>query len=655
MHKLSVQAQTWAYGLLIIALVVVTYLPATRCSFIWDDDKHLTANPCVVGPLGLKEIWTSAHARIYPLVQTVFWMEYRLCGLNPMPYHVVNILFHAASALVLWRVLLRLKVPGARLGAALWALHPVQVESVAWITEMKNTQSGLFFLLAILFFCKSRPADHEDKPPGRTRIFYSLTLVFGAMAMTSKTSTVVLPMVLGLCAWRMEGRWTWWRNIRQLSPLLLMSVLAGIFSIWTQSLEGAGQNQVWALSGLQRVVVAGKALWFYLGKLIWPHPLVMIYPRWEISTTSALDWLPTIAAVVMTWMLWLKRDDWNGRGRALLLTWVYFVLTLLPVLGLVNHGFLAFSFVGDHFQYLASMGPLALAGAGISTSLAVIRLPYPWLKPAFISILFLALGILSWQQCAIYQNEEILWTATLPRNPDCWVAHNNLGVLVGQKGQTEASLMHLKKAVEINPGYADAQNNLGTVLKQNGNLEDALTHYQIALDINPNFAEAHGNLGLLLQQKGKMDEAMAHFQKALDINPHLAEQHFNLGNLFMNKSQMEEALLHFQKALDINPNYAEVMNNMAFVLATTVQASLRDGARSFALAQRANQLTGGRDLIVLGTLAAALAEAGDFSKAVETAEQAIQVAEAQSSSELAAVLKQHLKLYRSGQPLRIGQ
>src|SRR5271163_1334290 len=225
----------WFLGLILVLAVILIYQPVWYAGFIWDDDVHFTANPCIVGPLGLKEIWTTSAAQFFPLVLTTFWIEHALWGLAPWPYHLVNVLLHGAGAIVLWRVLRGLQAPGAWLGAALWALHPVQVESVAWITEMKNTQSGLFFLLSIFFFVRWLRAREID---GRTGCVwrYVLCLICAALAMASKSSTVILPVMLCLCVWRVEGRWQW-RNLACVAPIFLLSVIGGTLSIWTQKLQ----------------------------------------------------------------------------------------------------------------------------------------------------------------------------------------------------------------------------------------------------------------------------------------------------------------------------------------------------------------------------------------------------------------------------------
>jgi len=272
----------WLWGLILILAVLLTYTPVWHAGFIWDDDAMVTANPCIIGPLGLKEIWTTSAADICPLVLTTFWVEHALWGLAPLPYHLMNILMHGACALLLWQVLRSLRVQGAWLGAALWALHPVEVESVAWVTEMKNTESALFFLLSILFFVGSlRAKDLYGRTGGGW--YYAFALLFAVLAMVSKSSTVILPVVLCLCAWWIEGRWHW-RNVGRVVPIFLMAMAASAVSMWTQGLHLATvTDPQFGRTWPQRLATAGDAIWFYLGKLLWPDPLISMYSRWQID------------------------------------------------------------------------------------------------------------------------------------------------------------------------------------------------------------------------------------------------------------------------------------------------------------------------------------------------------------------------------------
>jgi len=322
----------WLWGLFLVALVLMAYVRVFTAGFIWDDESHLTQNPCIIGPLGLKEIWTSARAVYYPLVLTTFWSLHKLVGLSPLPYHILNVLMHAGSAALLWRVLRQLDVRGAWLGAALWALHPVMVQSVAWVTELKNTQSCLFYLLSIFWFlnwesCSRRPMGdaRASHPPSRRydvagseagtgkrgegmkfeaaetsdRVRwwrFACALLFFVMAILSKPSTVMLPAVLALCVWWRRGR-IQWRDIVTLAPFALISGLASMWTIWEQKFHSGATGLEWGQMWPERLIIAGRATWFYLGKLIWPDPLIFIYPRWEINALQPAAYLPLLAAL----------------------------------------------------------------------------------------------------------------------------------------------------------------------------------------------------------------------------------------------------------------------------------------------------------------------------------------------------------------------
>jgi hypothetical protein len=518
----------WLWGLILILSVILTYTPVWHAGFIWDDLSMLTANPCIVGPLGLKEIWTTPAADICPFTLTTFWVEHALWGLTPLPFHLVNVLMHAACALLLWQVLRSLRVQGAWLGAALWALHPVEVESVAWITEAKNSESGLFFLLSILFFARwLRVKDLNRRTEDDWN--YALTLLFAALAMASKSSTVILPAVLCLCAWWMEGRLCW-RNVARVVPIFLMALAASALSIWTQGLHLATvTDQQWVRTWPQRLVTAGDAVWFYFGKLVWPHPLMTIYPRWQIDGGQWVSYLPLLAVIVILSIFWLKREPWT---RACFFAFAYFMMALLPILGLIDNYIFLFSFVFDHFQYLASIGPLALAGTGL-VRLSDFLLPkkprLQWLQSALCAELLLILGIASWQRTWVYESEYALWTDELARNPNCWLGHYNLGNALLQNGQVDEAVAHYQKAVELNPNFFEGHTDLLDVaLGQRRQLDDAVAQYRKAVELNPNLFEAHNNLGVALGQKGQLDEAITQFQEVLRLKPDYSPAKDNL-------------------------------------------------------------------------------------------------------------------------------
>ena len=589
----------WLWAFLLVALVFISYARVFNADFIWDDESHLTRNPCVVGPLGLKEIWTSARAVYYPLVLTTFWTVHRFAGLSPWPYHLLNVLLHAGSAVLLWQVLRQLNVRGAWLGAALWALHPVMVQSVAWVTELKNTQSGFFYLLSILCFLKwderlrirrilriKGTADQDravSRPPWRLAgdgyclMWFALSLSFFILATLSKPSVVMLPVVLALCLWWLTGR-LYWRDIAALAPFVLISGLASVWTIVEQKFHAGAIGAEWAQTWPERLIIAGRAIWFYVAKLAWPYPLIFIYPRWKLNSSQLIAYLPLVAALGGLLVLWLIRAKWS---RAVFFAAAYYVVSLFPVLGFFSVYFFRYSFVSDHFQYLASMGPLALAGAGIVTGCsrlaasrwlsglpsilrhgAVVRTPLV----GICGVLLLSLVFLTWRQTAVYHNLVTLYTGTLAKNPGCWMAHYNLGIALNNQGKTDEAIAHYREAIELRPSYAEAHYNLGRLLARKGQLDDAVTHYEKALEINPADAEAQNNLGVTLFGSGRVDEAIAHYQEALKIRPDYAEASCNLASALLSKGDLDGAIAYYSVCLALLPNQAEPEYNLASAL-----------------------------------------------------------------------------------------
>jgi tetratricopeptide (TPR) repeat protein len=600
-------------ALLLIALVFIAYTRVFNAGFIWDDESHLTQNPCIVGPLGLKEIWTSTRAVYYPLVLTTFWALHKFVGLNPAPYHILNVLMHAGSAVLLWRVLRQLQIRGAWLGAALWALHPITAQSVAWVTELKNTQSCLFYLLSIFCFLKwqeqprmtriTRIADIRKQGGALSKAAqrrlrncrwlvssahqwrFALSLVFFILATVSKPSTVMLPVVLALCVWWRRGR-IQWRDLAALAPFALISALASVWTIWEQKFHAGASGPEWAQTWPERLIITGRAIWFYLGKLIWPHPLIFIYPRWEINSSQLIAYLPLLAALTGLLALWLTRAKWS---RSVFFAAAYYVVSLFPVLGFFSVFFFRYSFVSDHFQYLASMGPLALAGAGIVTvvgrlgelrklsradtnalqfsgdRIATIGLK-SLLLPAISGTLLFMLVFLTWRQAAVYHDLITLYTATLARNPGCWMAHYNLGIVLRDQGEMDQAITHYRQAVALRPSYAEAHYNLGRLLVQKGQLNDAIAHYEKALEINPADAEAHNNLGVTLFGSGRVDDAIAHYRKAVTIQPDYADASCNLANALLSKDDLDGAIARYSACLALSPNQAEAQYNLASAL-----------------------------------------------------------------------------------------
>lgn len=579
------ERRDWLWGFLLIALVFIAYAPVFGAGFVWDDESHLTQNPCIVGPLGLKEIWTSMRAVYYPLVLTTFWVLHKFVGLNPLPYHILNVLMHAGSAVLLWRLLRQLGVRGAWLGAALWALHPVMVQSVAWVTELKNTQSCLFYLLSIFCFLNWEEHSQTWKSPIKSALLFSSSLVCFVLATISKPSVVMLPIVLALCVWWRRGR-IGWKDGVLLAPFLLISAFASAWTIWEQKFHASAVGPEWAQTWPERLIIAGQATWFYLGKLVWPQPLIFIYPRWEIHLWQWMAYVPLLAATLGLIVLWAL----PGRaGRALFFAAAYYVVSLFPVLGFFSVYFFRYSFVSDHFQYLASMGPLALAGAAIATLVGRFCETPPelasdtdalqsssnnigvargrlFLGSLGCSILLLSLAFLTWQQTTVYHDLITLYTRTLAKNPACWMAHYNLGIALQDHGETDQAITHYRQAIDLRPGYGEAHYNLGRLLAEKGEFSDAIKHYEATLAINPADAEAHNNLGATLFQAGRVDDAIAQYQEALAVRPDYTEASCNLADALLSKGDMDGAITHYRTCVAVLPNHTEAQYNLASAL-----------------------------------------------------------------------------------------
>lgn len=550
-------------ALVLVALVVIAYFPAFRAGFIWDDDDHFTHNSVVISDSGLVDIWTTSSAIYYPLVLTTWWFLRRLVGLNPFVYHALNILLHAANALLLAAALRRWRIPGGWVAAALFALHPVQVETVAWATELKNLQSGLFFLLAIVFF--GRFADvalgagegevgmARDGARARRRA-YGLSMCFFLAALVSKPSVVMLPVVLFvLLAWR-EGRLPW-RRIGWIAPFLALSLLASGWTIWEQKYHSNAQGPEWSETLMERMQIAGRVVWFYLWKLVWPHPLVFIYPRWRVEAGNLVGYVPLLGCVALTAAAWWKRRGW---GWPVLLVWLAYTALLFPVLGFFNIYFTRFSYVGDHFQYLATLA--AFTGAGAAAAALHSRVS-PGAARGLLGIgigVLVLLAALSWRQSRIYHDEESLWRDTLARNPAAWIAHNNLGLVLAERGDFREARGHYEAAIALKPDYEEAFNNLGIVLAKEGDYAGAVEQYKKAIQFRPEFAIAYDNLGGVLAELGRLDQAESAFRMAARLNPGDAVTRCNHGEILGRLGRFEEAIEQFEAAVRLNPSDARM-------------------------------------------------------------------------------------------------
>jgi tetratricopeptide (TPR) repeat protein len=616
----------------------------------------------------LKTIWLSLDtpSQYFPLVYTVFRLEHHLWGLTASGYHCVNILFHAANGLLLWSLLRRLKIPGAWLGAALFALHPVQVESVAWVTELKNVLSLFFCLLALLAWVEFTEA------PSDSWRYYAAALVFQLLALFAKTTACTLPAALFLTLWLQRKPITL-RRMCQITPFLAVGIGMGIVTVWFERHHQYAVGETFNISPLNRLLIASRAVWFYLGKLIWPANLSFSYTRWEINPTDPLAYIWLVFCALAAGLILVLR---KFTGRALETAALFYVAMLLPLLGFIMEYTFRYSFVADHYQYTACIGPLALAAAGIDKVFTRTNHQQKFLRPLVCALLLAVLGTLTWRQCRIYASSETLWRATLERSPGSSIARNNLSQVLLEKGDFDQSIKLSREVLALHPDPV-AENNLGYALLQQGRVDDAIAHcmqsiaeqpnapdayynigqaylkksqytaaitnFQMAISLKPDYANAFCNLGYALLQTGQIPAAVANYKKSLQINPDYPLAHNDLGSIELRAGQTNDALSHFRRAVELNPDFVEARYNFAGILLT--QGRLDESLSQYEkVAESRPNLAQAH--YMLGKLAAAYAQKGQTDRAVAVAQHALQLAQAAHETALAENLSRQLQSYR---------
>jgi tetratricopeptide (TPR) repeat protein len=666
----------WLWGVLLTGAILLAYQPAWHAGFIWDDDLYVTQNKLLTAPDGLRRIWFSldSPSQYFPLVYTTFRIERVLWGLNPAGYHWVNILLHAANALILWRLLNRLELPGAWLAAALFALHPVQVESVAWITERKNVLCLFFFLLALRAWIEFVDDRNPASPSWK---FYGLCLLCYALALFSKTTACTLPVALLLVLW-LKRRPIDRARLLQMIPFVAVGLAMGLVTVWWEQHHQGVKANAFGLGWLERILIAGRALWFYAGKLVWPVNLTFTYPRWRVNPADPMAYLGLVGAIGLAVVIYLTR---RRAGRSVATAFLFYVATLSPLLGFVMLATFRYSFVADHYQYIASIGPLALVAAGITGWFGRSRNASAFAGPLLCVALLTTLGILTWRQAATYVDPETLWRVTIARNPASFMARNNLANLLLADGRTDEAILHYRQALEIQPDADAAAYNLANALFNRGEVDEAIVNYRKALELQPEgaaiwfrlgnafaarnqlddaigcyrkawqlqpaSAAVAGGLGKALLAQGKADEALDYLRRAVEFAPGLARAHSDLANALVRKGSLREAMAQYEAALALQPDNIPCLANLAWMLATCPDPALRNGAHGVELAQRANELGGGKSPQVLRTLSAAYAEAGRFPEAIAAVQQALAMPGVQADTAYAGQLLAQLQRYEA--------
>ena len=807
--------------LLLVIITFAAYWPALPGQFVWDDNAWTTdIVKFLRDAAGLGSIWLrpTTLQQYYPLTGTSFWLDYHFWKLWTVPYHVENVLLHLVAVWLFCQLLQKLQVPGAWLAAGIFALHPAMVESVAWITERKNVLSLVFFLGALLAYGRFNSFWRADDGLSRRWGAWMLALILLLLALLSKTTTFSFPAVILLIGWWKRGCLRWRGDVLPSLPFFAVAIGFSGVTAWLEKHHVGATGWEWSIPPAERCLIAGRAFWFYLGKLFWPTNLCFIYTRWKPEVHSWWQWLFPLAALGVLVTLWLCRRK-IGRGPATAL--LFYVGTIFPVLGFLNAYGMRYSFVWDHWVYLSSLGIFALGSAWLARLTA--HFNQPGLLQGLAVILLPTLAILSWRQSAMYRDNETLWRTTIARSPTAFLAYNNLGyilfernqldeaiscfekslainpnfsephnnlgdalirvgrtnegmshfqkavALVAQEpntsaasyynygvawletGHPEEAVKQFKKALEIHPGFSKAQNNLGCAFLRLGQTNEAFLCFQAATQMDPDLADAHNNLagmfalrgqpedaiaqyrevvrlqpgfpealpnlvGLLLAQgkpneaitvyeqllrgeesawlqndfanllagqnrpdeaiqhyerairlepgnaefhynlavvltlRGRLDEAVAQFRQANALKPDLAQGHYRLGLALQSQKNFAAAVAEFEKTLELNPQHALAQNNLAWLLATCADPSVRDGRQAVELALQAERISGSNQPNVLDTVAAAYAEAGRFPEAADTARRALNLPSTRNNQPLAEAIQSRLRLYEVNAP-----
>ena len=621
-------------GVAIVLAAWFVFGSAISAGWLWDDGLEITNNPVLRHPAGLWRIWFSPPGLDYfPLKTTLQWVQWHLWGAHPAGYHATNLALHVLNAFLLWRVLASIaktspacpeqrrrdrrpkagvegsakaarpfdSVQGGKpsyswLAGLLFVVHPLTVESVAWISEFKNVLSLAFLLLAFSAWIEwdQEVAQASRLPSLRLQagtpalLWYGFALLIFLAAMLSKSSVVMFPVVLLLYAWWKRGGITG-ADLRATLPFFAVSLALGLVTVWFQVHRAIANPGGPSDSLPMRAVAAGREIAFYFFKSVWPVGLLPIYPRWAVSPLTLGEFLPWVvigAVVVIIWRLTLpeplgclqrrrcvplrpssasgpaSRDRcYFARTVAFGLGW--FLLNLLPVMGFVPMAYQRISWVADHLAYLPLAGLVGLAGAGIGAALLYLTAAIP------VAIVIVTLAIQSRIYAADFQSEKTLWSYTVDRNPQAWIGYNNLGIALRAEGRRQEAIALYEKALSVRPDFAEAHNDLGVALAEEGRLQEAFAQYEHAIRIEPDFADAYNNEGNLLLGAGHLREATNRFAQALRINPDFPEAHNGMGNALVRAGRVDAAIAQYEEALHINPDFPEAQSNLGAALASS--------------------------------------------------------------------------------------
>jgi tetratricopeptide (TPR) repeat protein len=540
----------------IIAAAMAIFWPVLRGDWLWDDYIDISQNQVTRSATGLWSIWFEPGSQpdYYPVKATVQWVQWHLWGDDTLGYHLTNLVLHIISALLAWRLFSKLGLRLAWLAGLIFVLHPAQVESVAWIAELKNTLSFPLFALAICFYL-----DYDERGLRRDYLF-SLGLFLAAML--TKPTMVMFPVVILLHAWWKRGR-VGLSDLKISAPFFLLSLVLGGVTLWMNNIYPELHHVAGGpmpLGGFfSRLALAGLSLTFYLAKAVLPVGLLPIYPQWPVSPPAPVQFFPWLAFVVAFAACWIRRKGW---GRHVLFGLGFFLVMLFPFVGFIGANYMRFTWVMDHFLYIPILGVIGLEVAGLEQLGQRLE---PAVRYAGGVALAVVLAVMAWgsgDYAAQFVNEETLWTYTLSGNPSAWPAHVNLGNMLAVRGRYDDAIGHFKETLRLHPGYAEAESNWGTILFELGHPDEAVEHYQRAIRLDPDFDQTYYDWAVVLVQLGHPDQAILKFEKAIELKPESAAAHNNFGVALSQLGRKSEAAEQFKEALRLDPSNQGAATNL---------------------------------------------------------------------------------------------
>jgi len=555
--------RVWPGITAIIIVTLLAYSSVFTAGFIWDDDAYVINNQHLRSLDGLFSIWfePGATPQYYPMVFTLFWVQFQLWGLNPVSYHLVNILLHIANALLLWLCLRRIRLPAAFWVAALFALHPMQVESVAWVTELKNVLSLFFYLFSLYAYLRFADADEDAPPAVKGGFYYAASLLLFLLALFSKTVSGSLPAAILLIRWWQTGRISR-REVVNLLPFFALAVFLGRQTAQLEVSHVLAKGAEWDFSAIDRLLIAGRAVWFYFGKLLWPHPLIFNYPRWTIDAGVWWQYIFPASLCVVLYILWRLRQR---VGRGLLAAALFFVGTLFPALGFFNVYPMRFSFVADHFQYAASIGAFLMFCAATGMLQQKLPLRYRYAEAIFLGIILVVLSLLTWRQGLVYQNKLSLYSDTINKNPDSWFAYANRAAHYANTGRESLAIADLAESLRLKPDEADSLQTRGVLYVKQKEFDKAFADFDLSITIRPWRIDYYRNRCIAFKFAGRLEKALADADRIISMEPDDARNYLLRASIYEMREEYGRSLRDLNAALMLDPEDFQTYSNRGLI------------------------------------------------------------------------------------------